>query len=123
VNRRVSVLDADTGAFKRMSGAYGDPPDDAAANLLGDEGPGPRQFNLVAFSPDPQQEFLFLADAGNGRIHIFDRRTLDEVAGFGRIGHYAGEFEFLHNVATESRGNVYTAEVGTKRVQKFLEGK
>ena len=173
VNRRVIVLDADTGTFKRMWGAYGGPPDDAAVNRLSDDGPGPRQFNLVhgirvsddglvyvadrrnnrvqvftiagefqreifverktkllgtafsvAFSPDPQQEFLFLADAGNGRIHILDRRTLDEVGGFGRIGHYAGEFVFLHNVATDSRGNVYTAEVGNgKRVQKFLKAR
>jgi hypothetical protein len=28
---------------------------------------------------------------------------------------------FLHNVATDSRGNVYTAEVGTgRRAQKFV---
>ena len=32
VNRRVIVYDADTGAFKRMWGAYGKPPDDAARN-------------------------------------------------------------------------------------------
>src|SRR6185295_16185257 len=170
VNRRVIVLDADTGAFKRMWGAYGNTPDDAAPNRLADEGPGPQQFNLVhgirvsedglvyvadrrnnrmqvftvdgkfqrelfverktkllgtafsvAFSPDPQQDLLFLADAGNGRVNIYDRRTLDEIGGFGRVGHYAGEFVFLHNVATDSRGNVYTAEVGNgKRVQKFV---
>ena len=78
----------------------------------------------VAFSPDQQQEFMFLADAGNGRIHIFDRKTLDEVGSFGRIGHYAGEFVFLHNVAVDSRGNVYTAEVGNgKRVQKFVKSR
>ncbi|HZR26152.1 MAG TPA: hypothetical protein VFA59_21330 [Vicinamibacterales bacterium] len=171
VNRRVIVIDADTGAFKRMWGAYGNKPDDNAPNRLADEGPGPQQFNLVhgirvsddglvyvadrrnnrmqvfttdgkfqreifverktkllgtsfsvAFSPDPAQEFLFLADAGNGRIHIYDRKTLDEVGGFGRVGHYAGEFVFLHNVAVDSKGNVYTAEVGNgKRVQKFLK--
>jgi DNA-binding beta-propeller fold protein YncE len=169
VNRRVIVLDADTGAFKRMWGAYGNPPDDAAPNRLQDDGPGPQQFNLVhgvrvsddglvyvadrrnnrlqvftidgkftreifverktkllgtsfsvAFSPDPQQEYLYLADAGNGRIHIFERRTLDEVGNFGRIGHYAGEFVFLHNVAVDSKGDLYTAEVGGgRRVQKF----
>ena len=171
VNRRVIVLDADTGAFKRMWGAYGNKPDDAAPNRLAPEGPGPQQFNLVhgirvsddglvyvadrmnnrvqvftvdgkfqreifverktkllgtsfsvAFSPDPQQDWLYLADAGNGRIHIFDRKTLAEVGAFGRIGHYAGEFVFLHNVATDSAGNVYTAEVGNgKRVQKFVK--
>src|SRR5215217_3408996 len=47
VNRRVVVLDAETGAFKRMWGAYGNTPDDAAPNKLADEGPGPQQFNLV----------------------------------------------------------------------------
>jgi len=173
VNRRVIVLDADTGRFKRMWGAYGDEPDDSAPNRLEPEGPGPQQFNLVhgirvsddglvyvadrmnnrvqvftvdgkfqreifverktkllgtsfsvAFSPDPQQDFLYLADAGNGRIHIFDRKTLEEVGAFGRIGHYAGEFVFLHNVATDSKGNVYTAEVGNgKRVQMFVKSR
>ena len=170
VNRRVIVLDADTGAFKRMWGAYGNAPDDAAPNTPTDEGPGAAQFNLVhgvrvsddgvvyvadrrnnrmqvftidgkfqrelfverktkllgtsfsvAFSPDPRQEYLYLADAGNGRVHIYDRRTLAEVGGFGRIGHYAGEFVFLHVVATDSKGDVYTAEVGGgRRVQKFV---
>ncbi len=170
VNRRVIVLDADTGAFKRMWGAYGNAPDDAAPNAPTDDGPGAAQFNLVhgvrvsddglvyvadrrnnrmqvftidgkfqrelfverktkllgtsfsvAFSPDPRQEYLYLADAGNGRVHIYDRRTLAEVGGFGRIGHYAGEFVFLHVVAADSKGNLYTAEVGGgRRVQKFL---
>jgi DNA-binding beta-propeller fold protein YncE len=170
VNRRVIVLDADTGQFKRMWGAYGNPPDDSAPNRLTDEGPGPQQFNLVhgvrvsddglvyvadrsnnrmqvftldgkfqreifverrtkllgtafsvAFSPDPRQDLLFLADAGNGKVHIYDRKSLEELGSFGRIGHYAGEFVFLHNLAVDSKGNVYTAEVGNgRRVQKFL---
>lgn len=170
VNRRVIVFDADTGAFKRMWGAYGNPPDDSAPNAPQYDGPGARQFNTVhgihvsedglvyvadrrnnriqvftidgefrrevfverptrllgtafsiAFSPDPRQQHLFLADAGNGRVHIFDRQTLQEVGHFGRIGHYAGQFVFLHNVAVDSQGNVYTAEVGGgRRVQKFL---
>ena len=173
VNRRVIVLDADTGTFKRMWGAYGNAPDDAAPNRLADEGPGPQQFNLVhgirvssdglvyvadrmnnrmqvftldgkfqreifverktkllgtafavAFSPDPAQQYLYLADAGNGRVHIYDRKTLEEIGKFGRIGRYAGEFIFLHNVAVDSKGNIYTAEVGTgRRVQKFVSGR
>ncbi len=74
----------------------------------------------IAFSPDPAQRLLYLADAGNGKIHMFDRQTLQEVGSFGRIGHYAGQFVFLHNVAVDSQGNVYTAEVGGgRRVQKF----
>ncbi len=170
VNRRVVVLDADTGKFKRMWGAYGNKPDDAAPNGPAYEGPGPQQFNLVhgirvsddglvyvaerrnnrvqvftldgtfqreifverrtkllgtafsiGFSPDPQQQFMYVADAGNGKVHIYDRRALQEVGAFGRIGHYAGQFVFLHNLATDSKGNLYTAEVGTgRRAQKFV---
>jgi DNA-binding beta-propeller fold protein YncE len=76
----------------------------------------------VAFSPDPAQQYLYLADAGNGHIHIYDRRTLEEVGSFGRIGRYAGEFIFLHNVAVDSKGNVFTAEVGNgRRVQRFTK--
>ena len=47
VNRRVIVLDADTGKFKRMWGAYGNVPDDKASKAFVGEGPGPQQFNLV----------------------------------------------------------------------------
>ncbi len=170
VNRRVIVLDADTGAFKRLWGAYGKPPDDQASNRPTYEGTPSQQFNTVhgirvsddglvyvadrlnnrmqvftidgtfqreifverktrllgtafsvAFSPDPAQQFLYLADAGNGRVHIYDRKTLTEVGHFGRIGRYAGQFIFLHNLATDSHGNLYTAEVGTgRRAQKFV---
>jgi sugar lactone lactonase YvrE len=166
----VMVLDADTGAFKRMWGAYGNTPDDSAPNRLAPEGPGPQQFNTVhgvrvsddglvyvadrlnnrlqifdlngafkqevwvdrptkllgtafsvAFSRDSQQQYLYLADAGNGKIHIYDRTSMREVSSFGRIGHYAGQFVFLHTVATDSKGNIYTSEVGTgRRAQKFL---
>jgi sugar lactone lactonase YvrE len=67
------------------------------------------------------QQYLYLADAGNGHIHIYNRQTLEEEGSFGRIGRYAGEFIFLHNVAVDSKGNVFTAEVGNgRRVQKFI---
>src|SRR4030095_6196527 len=55
----------------------------------------------VAFSRDAQQQYLYLADAGNGKVHIFDRKSMREVSSFGRIGHYAGQFVFLHTVATD----------------------
>jgi hypothetical protein len=65
--------------------------------------------------------YLFLADAGNGRVHIYDRQSLQEIGRFGRIGRYAGQFIFLHTVAVDSKDNILTAEVGTgRRVQKFL---
>ena len=75
----------------------------------------------TAFSPDPDQRWLYVADAGNGRIHILDRRTLTEVGTYGRIGRYAGQFVFMHNLATDSRGNLYVSEVGNgRRVQKLM---
>jgi hypothetical protein len=75
----------------------------------------------IAFSEDVAQRWVYVADAGNGRVHILDRQTLEEVSAFGRIGRYAGQFVFLHNVAVDSRGNVYTAEVGSgRRVQRFV---
>jgi hypothetical protein len=54
-------------------------------------------------------------------VHIFDRKSLKEVGAYGRIGRYAGQFIFMHNLATDSRGNLYVSEVGTgRRVQKLL---
>jgi len=169
-NRRVIVYDADSGAFKRMWGAYGNTPDDQVPQVFVGDGPGPTQFRTVhgikvsadglvyvndrlnnriqvftldgkfereifierktqllgtsfntAFSPDRDQRWLYVADAGNGRIHIFNRKSLQEVGAFGRIGRYAGQFVFMHNLATDSRGNLYVSEVGTgRRIQKFV---
>src|SRR5205809_4345272 len=44
-NRRVIVFDADTGAYKRHWGAYGNKPDDTASNARQITGAGPQQFN------------------------------------------------------------------------------
>jgi hypothetical protein len=46
VNRRVIVLDADTGKFKRMWGAYGNT-GRQRTQQAGGRGPGPQQFNTV----------------------------------------------------------------------------
>jgi acetyl-CoA acetyltransferase len=40
---------------------------------------------------------------------------------FSRPGRMAGELKWVHNMAIDSKGNLYTAEVGTgRRAQKFL---
>ena len=40
---------------------------------------------------------------------------------FGRNGRNAGQFHWVHNLAVDSKGNIYTAEVDTgKRAQKFV---
>ncbi len=48
------------------------------------------------------------------------RDTGDVVASWGRAGRMAGMFKWVHNIAINSKGNLYTAEVGTgRRAQKF----
>ena len=71
VNRRVIVLDADTGKFKRMWGAFGNTPDDAAPNKLAEEGPGPQQFNLVHGVRVSNDGIVYVADRMNNRMQVF----------------------------------------------------
>ena len=70
-NRRVVVFDADTGAYKRHWGAYGNQPDDAAprARLLTD--PGPQQFNTPHGITISNDGLLYVADRANNRIQAF----------------------------------------------------
>ena len=186
-NRRVIVLNADTGAFKRMWGAFGntplDPtpapssatprPADAATATqapLDDGTPGPQQFGTVhgvkvsndglvyiedrnnrriqvfsldgkyltqvfinrggpatmsaaaiAFSPDRQQEFMYIADYGNSHIIVLKRKTLEILDSFGSRGSSPGDFQGLHHIAADSKGNLYTSEVAPgHRAQKFV---
>ena len=43
-----------------------------------------------------------------------------QVSSFGRTGRMAGEFKWVHNIAIDRQGNLYTSEVGFgRRVQKF----
>jgi DNA-binding beta-propeller fold protein YncE len=192
-NRRVIVFDADTGAFKRMWGAFGKPPEDDAgsggpgpsggplgapssvgsspAPVLDTEGPGSPRFaspvhgvmvsndNIVyvadrsnrrvqlftpkgkylrqlfvnragpatdsacgfAFSPDKNQQFLYIADLGNSHIVVADRKKLEILYQFGKRGPAPGDFQGLHHIAVDSKGNLYTAEVAPgARVERFV---
>ena len=171
VNRRVIVLDPDTGAFKRMWGAYGNKPDDSAPNRLTDDGPAPQQFNTVhgiqvsddgivyvadrinnriqlfttagkflkqvrvtntgstvvpvpagfAFSPDAAQQYLYVVDSGPMRVVVFDRQTMTQTGVVGMRGKGAGEFDIVHHMAADSKGNLYTAEiVNNRRAQRLV---
>jgi DNA-binding beta-propeller fold protein YncE len=74
----------------------------------------------IAFSPDPQQQYLFVTDGTNNEIHILLRATGEEVGSFGRQGRAAGEFHWVHTMAIDSHGNIFTGDVDTgKRVQRF----
>jgi hypothetical protein len=74
----------------------------------------------LAFSPDRAQQYLYVADINNA-IHILDRKSLKPLDSFGKGGTAPGEFGTVHEIATDSKGNLYTAELRTHRVQKFLQ--
>ena len=73
----------------------------------------------VTFSRDADQQFLYIGDCANSKIHIVSRKSLTIVGAFGRLGRRAGELFGPHFVATDSKGNLYVAEVYGRRVQKF----
>ena len=75
----------------------------------------------IAFSKDPQQKYLYLADGENDRVHIFDRQSLEMLTTFGEGGRQPGEFYGVHSIAVDSKGNIYTTETYRgQRVQKFV---
>ena len=75
----------------------------------------------VAFSSDPQQRYLYVANGHDQKVFILRRDTLETVGSFGDGGRYPGTFYSVGSVAVDSRGNVYTGEtLEGKRVQKFV---
>ena len=170
-NKRVAVLDADTGKMKRYWGAYGNKPDDADLGKYDPAAPLPKQFRNpvhcversndgliyvcdrqadriqvfnpdgtfvkeaqfakqtlgsgsawdLAFSKDPQQKFIYLADGTNEVVRVILRDTLQEITNFGDGGRQPGQFYGVHSIATDSKGNIYTTETYEgKRLQKFV---
>jgi DNA-binding beta-propeller fold protein YncE len=72
------------------------------------------------FSPDPDQQFLYVTDYGNSRIVIVDRKKLEILYQFGTRGAAPGQFQGVHMIATDSKHNIYAAEVSPgARLQKF----
>jgi len=170
-NKRVAVIDMDTGKIKRYWGAYGNKPDDTNLGNYNPEAPLAQQFRNpvhcaepssdgnvyvcdrpndrlqvftkagkfvketqvlkntrgdgstwdIAFSKDPQQKYLYLADGANEKIHVFDRQSLTELTSFGDGGRQPGQFYAVHSIATDSKGNLYTTETYRgQRLQKFV---
>jgi len=170
-NKRVAVLDRQTGAFKRYWGAYGNKPSDENLGRYNPTAPPAQQFrnpvhcaelsndNIVyvcdrvndriqsftkegkflkelfvekesladgsvwdlAFSRDPQQKYIFLADGRNQKIHIIDRASLEVLTSFGDGGRQPGQWYGLHSIAIDQQGNLYTTETYEgKRLQKFV---
>ncbi len=75
----------------------------------------------IAFSADPQQTYMYVGDGENELIHVLRRDTLEELTAFGDGGRQPGQFYGVHVIATDSKGNLYTAETYEgHRVQRFV---
>jgi hypothetical protein len=75
----------------------------------------------IAFSKDPQQEYIYVADGSNEKVYILLRDTLEILTSFGDGGRQPGEFYAVHSIATDSKGNIFTTETYRgQRVQKFV---
>ena len=97
-NHRVAVFDADTGAFKRMWGAFGNAPadDDQCPFVFLDsvpDGPGPQQFSIVHAIRVSNDGMVYVADRENRRVQVFtlDGEYLDQIVW--------GDAPFARNVA------------------------
>jgi len=74
----------------------------------------------ATLSTDPEQSCLYVGDLANGTFYIINRSNFHELDRIGRAGRQVGEFHWIHTLAVDSDGNVYTGEVDSgQRVQKF----
>jgi DNA-binding beta-propeller fold protein YncE len=71
-NKRVAVIDADTGKMKRFWGAYGNKPDDANLGPYDPKLPPAQQFrNPVHCIERSNDGFVYVCDRANNRIQVF----------------------------------------------------
>ncbi len=87
-------------------------------------GPSAQSAAGVAFSPDKDQQFLYVADYGNSHIAVLDRKSLQVLYQFGERSEKPGDFQGLHHMAVDSKGNIYTGEVapGCARAALRVQG-
>jgi hypothetical protein len=81
-NRRVVVIDADTGERKRYWGAYGNSPDDTDLGLYDPDAPPAQQFRNPVHCAQPSNDGLvYVCDRANDRIQVFqtDGSFVDEL--------------------------------------------
>ena len=85
-NHRVVVIDADTGAFKRMWGAFGNVPEDAddcphITLTSVPDGPGPQQLSVVHAIRVSDDGIVYVADRENRRVQVFtvDGQYIDQI--------------------------------------------
>ena len=107
-NKRVAVLDMDTGKIKRFWGAYGHQPDDANLGPYNPDAPPAQQFRNPVHCAEPSHDGLvYVCDRPNDRIQVF---KLD------------GTFVKEQRIAprTLSDGSVWDIAFSRDREQKYL---
>ena len=73
------------------------------------------------FSPDTAQMLIYNTNGWNEVMSTIDRESGMILSSFGRPGHMAGEFTYMHTIAADSKSNLYIGEtVGGRRVQKLV---
>src|SRR5712691_7088929 len=71
-NKRVAVIDADTGRFKRFWGAYGNKPDDTNLGRYNPDAPVIKQFRTPVHCAELSNDgFVYVCDRPNDRIQVF----------------------------------------------------
>ena len=75
----------------------------------------------IAFSADPAQQFVYVANGTEQTVHVLRRDTLAEVGTIGSGGRWPGTFFGVGSLAVTSQGHLITGEnLQGKRVQKFV---
>jgi len=73
-SRRLIVFDLETGAFKRLWGAYGEKPDEGAAPVYDAGSPPSRTFSAAVHCVQIAKDGLvYVCDRGNDRIQVFQK--------------------------------------------------
>ena len=74
LNKRVAVIDADTGVMKRYWGAYGNRPDDSNLGPYDPDAPPAQQFrNPVHCAELSNDGFVYVCDRVNDRLQVFSK--------------------------------------------------
>ena len=74
LNKRVAVLDADTGKMKRHWGAYGNKPDDRNLGPYNPDAPPAQQFRNPVHCADLSNDgLLYVCDRANDRLQVFHK--------------------------------------------------
>jgi hypothetical protein len=74
INKRVAVIDADSGKVKRYWGAYGNKPDDTDLGPYNPDAPPAQQFRSPVHCAELANDgLLYVCDRPNDRIQVFTR--------------------------------------------------